>query len=477
MRKLNKKMYRDIRFNKSQFITIFLMVFLGVFVFSGVHSYMDGMQKSGEEYYEKNNLQDIWLSGENFTNKDLEDVKKVSNVKDAERILTLTTTLDNYNDVTLETNFIETNNISKMYIIDGEEFDSSKSGVWFDSFLAKTLDLKVGDEITFTYQKYKITEKIAGLINIPDHVYAVKDETELFPNHKNYGYIYMSINEFPKDCIYDEIKAKTGITENSLIEQTIENFNIKDYYVFNKIIVDIDDTSKLNETKSNIENDIKAALAVTDRNSSPSYEVYNSEIEEGNTYSQVFTLLFLLIAILSVVTTMNRFVKKQRVQIGTLKALGFKNKKIVKHYVSYGFYISLIASILGLLAGRFILGYYFLNMEMSYFEVPEYSTVLIPEVYILAVVVVVLITVVTYLSCNKVLKEPAAEALRLEIPKVKKAKFSLTTKGIFKKASLATRWNLRDIARNKGRSIMAIVGVMGCTMLMVFAISRKCVRY
>lgn len=279
----------------------------------------------------------------------------------------------------------------------------------------------------------------------------------------------MSINEFPKDCIYDEIKAKTGITENSLIEQTIENFNIKDYYVFNKIIVDIDDTSKLNETKSNIENDIKAALAVTDRNSSPSYEVYNSEIEEGNTYSQVFTLLFLLIAILSVVTTMNRFVKKQRVQIGTLKALGFKNKKIVKHYVSYGFYISLIASILGLLAGRFILGYYFLNMEMSYFEVPEYSTVLIPEVYILAVVVVVLITVVTYLSCNKVLKEPAAEALRLEIPKVKKAKFSLTTKGIFKKASLATRWNLRDITRNKGRSIMAIVGVMGCTMLMVCA--------
>ena len=63
--------------------------------------------------------------------------------------------MDNYNDVTLETNFIETNNISKMYIIDGEEFDSSKSGVWFDSFLAKTLDLKVGDEITFTYQKYK----------------------------------------------------------------------------------------------------------------------------------------------------------------------------------------------------------------------------------------------------------------------------------------------------------------------------------
>lgn len=469
MSKLNKKLFRDIRFNKSQFITIFLMVFLGVFVFAGIHSYMDGMKKSSDIYYEDYNLQDIWLVGNNFTNEDLENVKKLDNIKDAERILTVTTSLDNFDDVTLETNFIEQNNISKMYVIDGEKFDSNKSGVWLDSFLAKNLNLKVGDEITFTYQKYKITQKILGLINTPDHVYSIKDETEIFPNHNNYGYVYLSINEFPKDYIYDEIKGQTGITDNALIMQTIKDFDIKDYYVFNSMIVDIDDTSKLDETKSNIENNIKSALAVTDRNSSSSYEAYNSEIEEGNTYSSVFTLLFLFIAILSVITTMNRFVKKQRTQIGTLKALGFKNSKIIKHYVSYGFYISLIASVLGIVIGTLTLGNFFLNMEMEYFEMPEYSTVIHQVVYILAVIVVLLVTFVTYLSCRKVLKEPAAEALRLEIPKVKKSKFNLTTKGVFKKASLSTRWNLRDIARNKGRSSMAIVGIIGCTMLMVCA--------
>lgn len=469
MSKLNKKLFRDIRFNKSQFITIFLMVFLGVFVFAGIHSYMDGMKKSSDIYYEDYNLQDIWLVGKNFTNEDLENVKKLDNIKDAERILTVTTSLDNFDDVTLETNFIEQNNISKMYVIDGEKFDSNKSGVWLDSFLAKNLNLKVGDEITFTYQKYKITQKILGLINTPDHVYSIKDETEIFPNHNNYGYVYLSINEFPKDYIYDEIKGQTGITDNALIMQTIKDFDIKDYYVFNSIIIDIDDTSKLDETKSNIENNIKSALAVTDRNSSSSYEAYNSEIEEGNTYSSVFTLLFLFIAILSVITTMNRFVKKQRTQIGTLKALGFKNSKIIKHYVSYGFYISLIASVLGIVIGTLTLGNFFLNMEMEYFEMPEYSTVIHQVVYILAVIVVLLVTFVTYLSCRKVLKEPAAEALRLEIPKVKKSKFNLTTKGVFKKASLSTRWNLRDIARNKGRSSMAIVGIIGCTMLMVCA--------
>lgn len=441
MKKLSKKRLRDIRQNKMQFFNIFIMVFLGVFVFAGIHAYMDGMEKSADNYYKNNNFQDIWLSGENFSDEDLEKVKNTENVKDAERMLTINTELENKDGVTLDTNFIESNNISKMYVVDGEEFSKDKKGVWFDSYLAKNLDLKVGDEITFTYQNMKMTEKILGLVNTPDHVYFVKDDTEIFPTHKNYGFIYLSINELPQ-----------GMPE-----------------IFNQIIVDVDNTDKTQETKADLENNIKSAIAVTDRESSVSYKGYNSEIEEGTTYSGVFTFLFLFIAVLSVTTTMNRFVKKQRTQIGTLKALGFKNRKIINHYVGYGFIISLIASLAGLFVGKYTLGTFFLNTEMSYFEVPVYNTVLIPVVYILAIAVVALITLVTYLSCRSILKESAVEALRLEIPKVKNTKFDLTTKGIFKKASISTRWNLRDVGRNKGRSLMAIVGITGCTMLMLCA--------
>ena len=441
MSRLNKKILREIKLNKMQFFNIFIMVFLGVFVFAGVHAYMDGMKISGDKYYESNNLQDIWLSGENFTDEDLKNVKEISNVKNAERILNIRTELENYKDVSLDTNFIETNEISKMYIVDGEEFSKDKKGVWLDSYLAKNLDLKVGDEITFKYKDYEIKEKILGLITVPDHIYSVKDESTIFPTHKDFGFIYLSVNEFP----------------------------IQDYMIYNQIIVDIDDTDKIDETKRNIENNIKSAIAVTDRNASSSYQSYNSEIEEGETYSKVFTFLFLFIAILSVVTTMNRFVKKQRTQIGTLKALGFKNRKIIKHYVSYGFYVSLLASILGLILGKYVLGAFFLNMEAQYFEIPVYNTILISSVYILALIVVVLITIVTYLSCRGILKESAVDALRTEIPKVKNTKFDLTTKGIFKKSSISTRWNLRDIGRNKSRSIMAVVGIIGCTMLLVCA--------
>ena len=439
MNKLTKKLFRDIRKNKMQFITIFLMVFLGVFVYAGIHAYMDGMQKSSDDYYEKYNLQDIWVSGTNFSNEDLDKIKSISNVKDAERKLTLNT-LWKEKEIDLQTNFIESNNISKFYIIDGEEFNKEKSGIWVDYYLAKSVDLKVGDEITLKYQNYEFKEKVLGLIENPDHVYATKDETEVFPDHSKFGYVYLSINEFPED-----------------------------YYIFNSVIVDIDDTSKLDETKADIENNISSALAVTDREDSPSYKSYQSEIEEGNTYSGVFTALFLIIAILSVVTTMNRFVKKQRTQIGTLKALGFKKRKIVTHYINYGFFVSIVAAFLGVFAGAYSLGVFFLGREMEYYEMPEYKIVIDPKTYLLAAGVVALITLITYLSCRTILKEPASEALRVQMPKVKKAKFNLTSKGIFKNASVSTKWNLRDIVRNKARSITAIVGVVGCTMLLVCA--------
>ncbi len=467
---LKKKMFRDIKNNIMQFITIFLMVFLGVFAFAGVHSYMDGMTKSADEYYENNNLQDIWLMGENFSKEDLKNIKKISNINNAERELTVNAILENYDDVTLEVNFIESNNISKMYVVDGEDFDIEKKGIWIDSYLAKNLDITVGDDITFTYHKYKITEKILGLINTPDHVYSVKDENEIFPNHKDYGYIYLSINGFPEDYIYDELKKQMSIDDISIIKSYIKDFNLSNYYVFNKVIIDIDDYSKLDETKTDLEKNIKSAIAVTDRDSSSSYIAYNSEIEEGNTYSGVFTFLFLFIALLSVLTTMNRFIKKERTQIGTLKALGYKDGKITMHYIGYGFYISLLAAIVAIISGKYTFGNFFMSIEMKYFEVPVYFTTLEPIVYILGAVVVILVTLFTYLSCKKILKEPASEALRVQIPKVKNAKFSITTKGLFKRSSMSTKWNLRDISRSKGRSVMAIVGIVGSSMLLVSAL-------
>ena len=428
---LKKKMIRDIKLNKSQFIAIFLMVFLGVFAYCGIRSYMGGMQESADKFYTECNLEDLTVIGENFTQDDLNKIKSIQNVQDAERKLTIRATVDSHEEKTMELSFIESNNISKFYIIDGEEFSKDKTGIWLDNFYAQENNLKVGDTISLKYDGTKITEKIAGLINVPDHVYDVKDEASLFPDHSDFGFAYVSINEFPKDYIKKSVMKKMNINNEEIFDSVAKNFDYKDYLTFNYVMVDVNEENNKDQVKSDIENEIKSAIAVTDIKDSTSYATYQGEIEEGETYVGVFAGLFLFIAILSVITTMTRVVKKQRVQIGTLKALGFKNSKITAHYVGYGFWISTLAGIVGFIAGPLLIGTMFIKMEMEYFEVPNGKAIVEDSSVIIVFISILIISLVTYLTCRSELKESPAETLREKIPAVKTSK--LTSKEYSKK--------------------------------------------
>lgn len=488
---LFKKMLRDIAKNKSQFITIFLMVFLAIFAFSGVHSYMDGMIASSDTYYEQQNLQDLWITSENFTDEMIEKIKTVDNVKDVERYIRMKATVDSkkeyinptnnkpVEDLVLECNFIESNNISKMYLIEGEKFSKEKSGLWIDYYLAKNLKINVGDEFELSLEGVTFKERVMGFVETPDHVYFMKDETAIFPTHLDYGVAYLSVNEFPKEYMYNKTLDKMGIdysnidNKQAFIEANLPNYNDQDALVFPYAIVDIDDVSKVSDTKNNIKNNVEGIITATTRDEDISYEGYKREAEEGETYSGVFSGLFVFIAILSVVTTMNRFIKKERTQIGTLKALGFRRERISLIYVAYGFFISAVASVLGIILGELLIGNTFLELEMKYYEIPYYQIKVLPIVYFVAIGIVGVITLVTYLSCRKVLKEPAAQALRVERPKVKVKDYGITTWKIFSKLSLSSKWNFRDVFRSKGRILTAIVGIIGCTMLVVTAIGMR----
>ena len=461
---LRKKMIRDIKRNISQFITIFLMVFIGVMAYSGIESYMEGMKQTADNFYGEYNLQDLNIIGE-LSKENLSTIKEIENVKNAEGKLTISTVLENNNDITLSMNFIETNEISKFYVVEGKEFKQNENGLWLDNFFAKENNLKIGDTLKFKYDGYVFEEEIKGFINVPDHVYDVKDESQLYPDHKTFGFGYASIKEL-EGYIKEQIMKEMNIADEEIFKQYVTDFNYKDYIKYNCIMVDIDDKAKTNEVKNNIEEKIEnvALIKIED---TPSYAQYQGEIEEGETYIGVFSGLFLFIALLSVVTTMTRVVNKQRVQIGTLKALGFKKNKIILHYISYGFWISLIASIIGLIAGRYFIGNVFIGMEMSFFQIPNGVPIIKSDSYIVAILVTLCVSFVTYLATRKILKEKTAETLRNEIPKVKSKSLNITTIGIFKKMNFNTKWNIRDMFRNKARTITGIVGITTCAMLIV----------
>ena len=465
---LKKKMFRDIKQNLSQFITIFLMVLIGVMVYVGIEAYMDGMTSAADNFYKNNNIQDLNVMG-NLSDKDLDKIKSLDNVKDAEKKLVVNAIDKNNKDKTYLLSFIDSNNISKFHIMDGEKFDVNKKGAWVDNFYAEKNNLKVGDTIKIKYDTFSLEEKILGLINVPDHIYDVKDESELVPNRENFGFVYLSVNEIPESYIKGLVMKEMKITDEKIFDKYVTSFNYKEYIPYNYIMVDVNKKKNVKSVKEDIEDNVSNAKAIVKIEDTLSYQRYQGEIDEGASYVGIFSGLFLFIAMLSVITTMTRVVKKQKLQIGTMKALGIKNSKIVMHYVGYGFFVSLAAAIVGIILGKYFIGTFFLNMEMDYFEVPNGIPVVKPLSYLVALLVVMVVSFITYLTCRKELFKKPAEALRNEVPNVKVSSLNLSTKGIFKKLNFSSKWNYRDILRNKFRTVTAVVGIVGCCMLIVCA--------
>lgn len=471
---LKKKMIRDVLKNKSQFITILLMVMVGVMVYAGIEAYMDGMTDTANRFYTKNNLPDVNVIGTSFTKDDLNDIKSIDNVVDAERKLTLTMNDAKENDKSYLVNVIEENNISKFYVKDGTSFDKEKGGVWLDYFYAKENNIKVGDKISFKYEKYVFNEKVNGLIYVPDHVYDVKDESQIMPNHKTYGFLYMSSNElegFIKDEAKNKLNSKLGKNlSDEEFNKLNPTFNFEDNIPYNYVMVDVKTKKDVNKVKDEIEKKVENAKATISIEKTSSYAMYQGEIDEGAAYVGIFSGLFLFIAMLSVITTMTRIIKNQKLEIGTLKALGFSKYKITRHYVGYGFWVALLGALLGILLGRYFLGSVFLNIEMSFFEMPEGRVFIKPLTYVASLLVVIVTSIITFLTCYKELRKKPADSLRNELPSVNEKSLNITTKGIFNNMSFSSKWNLRDIIRNKFRTITGVIGIVGCCTLIVCAL-------
>ncbi len=463
---LNRKMFRDIRKNLSQFITIFLMVMIGIMAFSGIKAYMDGMTKTADKFYTENNLQDMDVMGY-LKHDDLNMIKKMDNVNDAELKLSVSGLTDN--DKTLLLNFIESNNISKFYIVDGEPFDN-KSGVWLDEFYAKENNIHVGDVILVKYETMELHEKVRALVNIPDHLYDVRDSSELYPDRKEFGFAYVSINEITEDYIKSKAMKEAGIEDKKVFDMVVPDFNYKDYIPYSSIMIDVKDKDKRNKLKEEIEDKVENAKAIINIEDSSSYSAYQGEIDEGKTYVGVFSGIFLFIAMLSVITTMTRVVKNQRVQIGTLKALGFSNNKILFHYMGYGFWVSVFASIVGLVLGYYAIGKVFIDLEMAFFEIPNGAPSMDITSYYVAGIVVLIVALITYITGRSILRENPAETLRTKIPSIKGNALNITRSKIFKHMSFESLWNIRDILRNKMRTFMGLAGVVGCCTLIVCAL-------
>lgn len=436
---LLKKMLRDMGRHKTQFISIFLMAFLAMFIYTGVGAEWHGLQQSADDYYAETNLADAWLYGSGFTEEQTQAVESLPGVTAVERRLETSAVVSLENTPTLSLYFVEKNEISQLFLTEGAEFNGNDAdGIWVAGRFAGAHHLKIGDPLEMTLNGMTLSKTIRGLIYSSEQVFMSTSDT-LTPDFGLYGYAYLSPQALP---------APEMLTYNTLLLKA--------------------------ESTAGLEDRISTALdgkygVFLEQKDHPSVSMFRNETTQHKMMSDIFPIVFLLIAVLTMMTTMTRIVTNQRMQIGTLKALGFKKSTVLRHYVSYGFFLALAGVICGLATGPIAVPKLFYPSMSAFYTMPAWKPAYHGSFLWMSAVIVGLCTLVTWLSCGKLLRDTPADTLRPRAPRLISHGFWEYGR-LWERLGFNTQWNIRDASRNRVRSLMAVVGVFGCTALIVCAL-------
>ena len=445
---LKRKLLRTLWVYKAQFISMVIMIGIGVGIFFGFNIEWYSLKVDTDEIYEATGFADFRVINEGgFSKENLEKVRAIDGVTDATRFLSVNTTVQNDTDIVALT-VSENMKVSGVLVTDGEAYDpESSEGIWLSDSFAKANDINIGDEMSFVYKSITIDGKVKGLVKSSEYLICLPDETQVMPDFHSYGYAYVSpvlignaidklLPGLGSAGFYPQIHIKSGLEKKELVEKLDAAFG-KTYMVLSK-----DETVSWSEAQG--------------------------EVNEGKTMGSVLPVLFLAIAILTMVTTMHRITASEKTQIGTLKALGYRDAKILRHYTSYALFIGLAGTLLGIGIG-YLLGWYIMNPNGAmgtYIDMPSWKLYVPWFCWLVMVLMNVFLTAIGFLSVKKMLQGTAADALRPYVPKKMKHMWIEETK-TFKALGFGIKWNLRDCLRHKARTAMTLFGIVGCTLLIV----------
>ncbi|WP_195428200.1 ABC transporter permease [Clostridium sp. D46t1_190503_E9] len=226
------------------------------------------------------------------------------------------------------------------------------------------------------------------------------------------------------------------------------------------------------------ENDVKSieepSWYILDRNSHYSYVDYKNNADSIDKLARIFPVFFFLVAALICLTTMTRMVDEQRINIGTLKALGYSKSKIVSKYLIYSFLASFLGSIVGLAIGLTVFPIVVFDAYGIMYTLPKVELEFnIPIAISITVIAILVTTLSSFFACYKELSETPSALMRPKAPKNGKRILVERVNFIWSKLSFIGKVTVRNIFRYKKRFFMTVFGIAGCTALIVTGFGIK----
>lgn len=486
MKNIRKSTFREIKSSVGRFAAMLAIIALGVGFFAGLKVTRSNMVISMKDYLDRHGFYDFRLvSTWGFEPGDIEELKKMTGMPDGDaeiedieasisldvmysgaggrRGVVKTMSLpDKVNTVELVAGRMPEN--SSECVADSRMFGEDAIGTVItiapeneqelrDKFVSESFTL-VGLVQSPLYVQFERgntslgTGRLDGFIYLQPEAYHIEYDTDIYVRFRQNNPLY-------GDAYIDYIEGKQELWEQSLSRLADRRYQ--------KI--------RMEAGLAELE---KPETYVLGRNTNVGYVCFenDSNIVEG--IANVFPVFFFLVAALVCITTMNRMVEEQRTQIGVLKALGYSSAGIMSKYMTY----SGLAAVIGCVSGFFLGTWGFPKVIWVVYGI-MYNTDKLLYVFdwrlaFFSVLVSLLCSVgATWFSCRLELAETAAQLMRPKAPKAGKRVFLEKLPFLWKRLSFLRKVSVRNIFRYKKRFFMMLMGISGCTALMVTGFGIK----
>jgi putative ABC transport system permease protein len=549
---IRKDFFMEIKTSFNRFLSILLIVALGVAFFAGIRATNPDMRLTADHYFDESNLMDIRVLGTlGLTDKDVAEISKIDGVDEVEAAYSTHVVCDaDGNELVLEA-MSATSKLNLINVSEGR-MPQSENEVLVDEFFITTTGYQLGDHIHLeSGTNQPLSDRIKGddftIVGIGSTSYYLSFQRgssdigdgevnsfivlqpELF-QMEAYSAVYVSVAEAKDmtaysqeydDCVdsvvnnikkiadkqnqiryeelynpaYDKIqqakqelnsereKAEEQLKQSKLM---LENSGLSELELeasLEKLAAESDKVQeKFEEAEKQIQ-ESEAELAklkmpkwyVLDRGSIEAYVEFEQNAERIGAIGKVFPVIFYLVAALISLTTMTRMVEEERIEIGTLKALGYSKLTIASKYILYAFIATLVGSLAGAALGLKVLPMIIINAyKMMYPNIPEVITPFNWYYTVLATVFSVLcVGLATFFACYKELLAKPAQLMRPEPPKNGKRVFMERITFLWRRLSFTWKATVRNLMRYKKRFFMTVFGIGGCMALLLVGFGLK----
>lgn len=485
-----KNLLREIKRTFTKFLSIFAICALGVAFFAGIRATSPDMKEAGDRLYNTYNLSDISvISTSGLTADNIRDLESIEGIRAVRASLFVDAMARGTGEkeknlrlysmpIKLKSEYAPLIDLIPDYGIDtspeyemnGVEIVSGRmplndTETALDYTLEGSLVKQLGDEITLTTSGGTVTLRVVGFIRSPMYISMFERGTSSIGNGTSDGFAYASGNaisslgtKLPVMSLLNTYYTRADIVISG--KEGLSAYSDEYEALVNEVTDRIEDYAS---TQS-------GTWYIQDRSGNPGYSDYSENTDRIAAVGDVFPLIFFIVAALVCLTTMTRMVEEQRIEMGTMKALGYGGWQIAMKYAVYAMSACISGGVVGAIIGFKLFPYVIMKGYSIMYYLGKLETPYRADIAFMAIAAMAVCTAAaTFSACYASLKEVPATLMRPKAPKAGRRVLLERIPFIWKKLSFTSKVTVRNLFRYKKRFFMSVIGIAGSGALLVTA--------